>query len=72
MFLFQIFFFRFKAIFQKIEYPRDLSDFELCSTFKSKINNIHLGIHEYIPIIFDDEYFSLVNITLHTFVFGFS
>jgi len=40
------------------------------SIFKSQINNVHIGIHEYVPILFDEEHCSLVNITFHSLLYG--
>jgi hypothetical protein len=51
----------------------ELPEFELfkvvCS-FKSKVNNVHIGISEYVPIVFDEEHYCLVNTTFHTLLFG--
>ena len=34
------------------------------------MNNVHTGISEYIPIVFDEEHYCLVNATFHTLLFG--
>lgn len=34
------------------------------------MNNVHTGISEYIPIVFDEEHYCLVNTTFHTLLFG--
>ena len=31
---------------------------------------IFIGIHEFIPVTFDDEHFCLVNTTVHTILLG--
>ena len=31
---------------------------------------MHIGIHEYVPIVFDEEHCSLVNITFHSLLSG--
>jgi len=31
-----------------------------------------LGIHEYVPIFFDESHFCLANTTFHSMLFGFN
>lgn len=35
-------------------------------TKKYIINNARKGIHEYIPLVFDNQYFSIANIVVHS------
>jgi len=42
-----------------------LAAFKSISFFKAKINNIHLGVHEYLPILFDDMHFCVLHSMFH-------
>ncbi|KRX10279.1 hypothetical protein PPERSA_09663 [Pseudocohnilembus persalinus] len=50
--------------------PQD--GFKVQSTFQGKLHQIHQGIHEFVPITFDDMHFCCVNMTVHTLLRDFT
>lgn len=42
-----------------------LASFKCISLFKAKLNNIQAGVHEYLPILFDDNHFCILQTVFH-------
>jgi hypothetical protein len=47
------------------------ADFKCVSVFKAKIIQSHLGIHEYVPVLFDEQHFCLTNLSVHSLLMDF-
>ena len=58
------------ADIQKIGGPPSSEDadqlFKCVSVYQSRIHNSHKGIHEYMPIMFDNHHFCVINCTFHS------
>jgi len=39
--------------------------------FESKVNNIFYGIHEFVPIMFDEMHFCIVKASVHSLLIDF-
>lgn len=55
---------------RKNEKNEEFTSFKCVSIFKSKVKNLHLGIREYIPIVFDEDHCALANINIHSSLLG--
>ena len=54
------------ADIQKIGGPPSDELFKSASVFEAKIKNSHRGVHEYVPVMFDNHHFCVVNCTMHS------
>jgi len=48
-----------------------LAAFKSISLYKAKINNLHLGVNEYLPVLFDDSHFCVLHTMFHAVLMDF-
>ena len=48
----------------------DKLDSKSLASAKFKIKNVMNGVHELVPVVFEEQHFSLVNVVFHSIVLG--
>lgn len=44
--------------------------FNKVSTFKAQIAHVYSGVHQYLPILFDDQHFCVMSTNIHAILMG--
>lgn len=50
--------------------PNAPAPYKVLSSFKCKIANASSGVHEYVPVIFEDQHFAVAGVTFHSTLLG--
>ena len=48
----------------------DKLDSKSLASAKFKIKNVMNGVHEFVPVVFEEQHFSLVNVVFNSIVLG--
>ncbi len=68
--MFDNFYKKFIITFNFLKEMNDKLDSKSLASAKFKIKNVMNGVHEFVPVVFEDQHFSLVNVVFHSIVLG--